>query len=175
MNKLIYAVLSGTILIGSPIYAIDYFKYEDLNDTIRRSKPSQHITLVEMIKHGKSDKIIKGLQQGKYDVFSTGKKGDTLLHWAAGLSKTELMRYLITRGVEIDVLDNNMHTPLFWSATSGNYEGVKILLEQGADLTIKDQADKTIVERMKGRGDKSFDELFDQYDDSLLKKFTVGK
>lgn len=51
----------------------------------------------------------------------------------------ETMNFYISRGVDINALDNYGMTPLHYAVKAQNPQAVKVLLEAGADPTLKNQ------------------------------------
>lgn len=58
--------------------------------------------------------------------------GATALHHSAGIGDIELLRFLLSRGVDVDS-QSDSGTPLIWAAGHDQPEAVKFLLENGAD------------------------------------------
>lgn len=67
------------------------------------------------------------------------KPGWTPLHYAASGAKPQIMRILLEHSAYIDAESPNGSTPLMMAAMYGNAECVKILLDDGADPTLKNQ------------------------------------
>lgn len=72
--------------------------------------------------------------------------GQTLLHLACFLNYSDLVSFLITRGIDMDVRDRNGCTALHFAALSGSKECARLLLIAGADMEIVDVLGKTPVE-----------------------------
>ncbi|XP_071932175.1 uncharacterized protein [Coffea arabica] len=58
--------------------------------------------------------------------------GAMALHHSAGIGDTELLKFLISRGVDVD-LQSDAGTPLIWAAGHGQQDAVRILLEHRAN------------------------------------------
>ena len=67
------------------------------------------------------------------------KPGWTPLHYAASGAKPLIMRILLEHSAYIDAESPNGSTPLMMAAMYGNAECVKILLDAGADPSLKNQ------------------------------------
>ncbi len=67
------------------------------------------------------------------------KPGWTPLHYAASGAKPQIMRILLEHSAYIDAESPNGSTPLMMAAMYGNAECVKILLDAGADPSLKNQ------------------------------------
>lgn len=69
------------------------------------------------------------------DVKWTFKDGSSLLHFAALLNKTEVMKSLIDQGADIGLFDNVVGgTPLLWAVANGKEDAALYLIERGADI-----------------------------------------
>ena len=60
------------------------------------------------------------------------------LHWAACRDHLHVVKYLVEKGAEIDLLERFNRSPLFWAAGSGALSCVKYLAERGANINIVD-------------------------------------
>ncbi len=61
------------------------------------------------------------------------------LHMAAKEGKTEIVRYLLAKGVNVDLRDADGRTALTYAASEGQTEVIKILLQAGADPELADK------------------------------------
>jgi ankyrin repeat protein len=68
------------------------------------------------------------------------RPGWTALHYAAASGDLEIMRLLLERHAYIDAESPTGTTPLMLAAREGQEEAVQLLLEEGADATLKDRA-----------------------------------
>src|SRR5438034_11788891 len=57
----------------------------------------------------------------------------TPLHWAAIYGQVSSCKTLITRGADLEAMDDCGHTPLWWAISSGEFEVVRLLLARGAN------------------------------------------
>lgn len=51
-------------------------------------------------------------------------------------NETNVVNYLLTRKVNLDLRDNEGNTALIWAITTDNTNTVRLLLEAGADVTV---------------------------------------
>lgn len=63
--------------------------------------------------------------------------GWTPLHYACTKGHLEVAQFLIANGATVDSLSLNNTTPLMMAVQSGNEQLVKLLLDQGADLQLR--------------------------------------
>jgi len=71
------------------------------------------------------------------NMIEEGVNKRTPLHWAADYGQVEVMRYLVSKGGNINAKDNFGITPLLAAVYEGHEDAVKFLLSQGADKTVK--------------------------------------
>ncbi len=74
------------------------------------------------------------------------KPGWAPLHYASTESQIPVMQLLIDNHAYLDAASPNGTTPLMMAAMYGNASGVKLLLEAGADPTIKNQLGLTAID-----------------------------
>lgn len=74
------------------------------------------------------------------------KPGWTPLHYAATASHVPVMQLLLDQHAYIDATSPNGSTPLMMAAMYGSASGVKMLLEAGADPTIKNDLGLTAID-----------------------------
>ncbi|XP_078110001.1 putative palmitoyltransferase ZDHHC13 [Sander vitreus] len=81
----------------------------------------------------------KELVEAGYDVRLPDKENVTLLHWAAINSRSELVKYYISKGSIVDQLGGDLNsTPLHWAIRQGHLPMVIQLMRYGADPSIAD-------------------------------------
>jgi uncharacterized protein len=82
------------------------------------------------------------------DIFTVDDNGRTLLH-SAVLAKQphqHMLAYLLRTGLDVNAVDGTARTPLNAAAGTANAAAVQMLLEHGADPTIKDQLDSNALD-----------------------------
>ncbi|PSS35792.1 Ankyrin-1 like [Actinidia chinensis var. chinensis] len=62
--------------------------------------------------------------------------GATALHHSAGIGEIELLRFLLSKSVDVDS-QSDAGTPLIWAAGHGQQDAVKVLLEHHADPNVE--------------------------------------
>ncbi|MTW13845.1 ankyrin repeat domain-containing protein [Pseudoduganella eburnea] len=68
------------------------------------------------------------------------RPGWTALHYAAAAGDTAIMKLLLERHASIDAESPTGTTPLMLAAREGQEDAVRLLLEEGADASLKDRA-----------------------------------
>jgi ankyrin repeat protein len=82
------------------------------------------------------------------------RKGWTALHFAAAAGDLEIMNMLLEHHAYIDAGSPSGLTPLMLAAREGMEDAVKLLLEQGADATLKDGAYRVDAAEFATRAEK---------------------
>ena len=72
--------------------------------------------------------------------------GWTPLHYASAKGQIEIAQYLISNGAIIDSLSLGYTTPLMMAVQSGNEPLIKLLLDKGADLRLKNTLGFTAID-----------------------------
>jgi len=73
------------------------------------------------------------------------ENGDTFLHMAIMYQQIELVGYLITKGVDVNIQNDDLNTPLHLAMemTNTNKEIIQLLLDSKASLEIVNKLNKT--------------------------------
>ncbi|WP_265044233.1 MULTISPECIES: ankyrin repeat domain-containing protein [unclassified Wolbachia] len=96
-------------------------------------------TSLDYAKEGKKAEILQALINNKY-----GSEQDSLLHLAAMIGEVNAVRYLIGKGIDVNVRNALHHTPLHLAAGIGHGNVVKILVEEGkAEIDVFDARNQT--------------------------------
>ncbi|CAM9880226.1 unnamed protein product [Ectocarpus fasciculatus] len=105
------------------------------------------------------DAVMRGDQEVSKILLQNGPSvnatldGLTPLHLAAAGGRTEIARWLLLKGAEIDAADTQGTTPLHFSIQRGHIATVKLLLASGADVTARQsELDLTPLDVAVGRG-----------------------
>jgi ankyrin repeat protein len=83
----------------------------------------------------------------------------TPLHWAAIYGQVQSCKTLISKGGDLEAVDDEGHTPLWWAVSGGESEVVRLLLARGANPNIKDSKGQTLLNYAKKKGDKKITAL----------------
>ncbi|MBD3179106.1 MAG: hypothetical protein GF417_05655 [Candidatus Latescibacteria bacterium] len=74
-----------------------------------------------------------------------GAPGLSALLFAANKEMPELVKYLVTKGADVNHREDNGQTALMRAAGEGDLETIRILIEAGADPGIKSNAGETAI------------------------------
>ncbi|GHM58120.1 MAG: hypothetical protein sL5_04040 [Candidatus Mesenet longicola] len=109
--------------------------------------------------------ITKLLVKDILDMHNTPNVGSKALIYSARKNCLEVMKFLITEEVNVNVIDDSTYqrTALHHATYEGHLEIVRFLLEKGANPNIKDDDGKTprtvAVLRSRHNKDKPYDEI----------------
>lgn len=93
--------------------------------------------------------LVKALLIEGADVNAKNKLGKTPLHVVGGnFHKSEVVELLLDNGADMNVLDNDGKSPLFYFCSKINMNLKIRFIDGGADLTIKNEFGKSILELM---------------------------
>lgn len=106
-----------------------------------RSPKDESPLMIASIKGQKE--IVKKLIARDADV---NKPGWTPLHYAATAGQVEVMEILLEEHAFIDAESPNRSTPLMMAAKYGSTAAVKLLLEAGADVTMRNELGLSAVD-----------------------------
>jgi ankyrin repeat protein len=122
------------------------------NDTVtlllaRGAEPSSE-ALSEAVTFGHAD-VVRSLVEAGADVTLTESTGVNLLHWATITNRASVIPVLARAGVPLNAIDDHGFTPLMYAATVdvGDTQTLKLLLESGADRTIRNDQGRTPLEQ----------------------------
>lgn len=87
--------------------------------------------------------LVKKLVERDADV---NKTGWTALHYAASGGHVQVIDFLLENSAYIDAESPNGTTPLMMAAMYGSPESVKLLIQAGADLNVKNMVGKTALD-----------------------------
>ncbi len=83
-----------------------------------------------------------------YDV-EVNKTGWTALHYAATNGYDDIVKYLLDHAAYIDAESPNATTPLMMATMSGHITTVKLLLDEGADMNLRNQQKMDVIDFAK--------------------------
>lgn len=74
------------------------------------------------------------------------KPGWTALHYAAAIGDNDIVQRLLDKSAYIDAESPNKTTPIMMAARGGHILTVKLLLDEGADATLKNEQGMTAID-----------------------------
>lgn len=139
------------------ILAMRYDANKVLNELLKHPR----VNLEEASFNGTTALMMAAFKQNKAAVNAliargaqVNRKGWTPLHFAAAAGDVGIMAILLERYAYIDAPSPTGFTPLMLAAREGKEEAVQLLLREGADATIKDEAFKIDAAEFARRADK---------------------
>jgi uncharacterized protein len=124
---------------------------EDLNADARLVDGRGLLPIQHAILNG-SIKVVEYLLRFSKDMEdSSNRFGASLLHFAAQAEEgaDSIVNFLLARGASVNAKDNDGNTPLIFAAISGKNSVIQILLEAGADPSIRNDAGINAAEQAK--------------------------
>lgn len=103
--------------------------------------------------HNDVDTLKSVLESTNVDVNEPGVDGFYALHRAASTGSFECLQYLVTKGAQLEVRDNDGSSPLDAAVYEGEFDCARFLIEKGASIThIRDGfTDSNLVRKIRGR------------------------
>ena len=77
--------------------------------------------------------------------------GETPLYKAVRIDKKDVVLFLLKNKANINAQEKNGYTPLMCAVNMHNWAMVKLLVDKGADMTIKDQTGRTAFDHAEGK------------------------
>jgi len=94
---------------------------------------------------GDLSKLIFFIENKYIDVNFIDDKGRSSLHFASASGKTEIVKYLLSRGANPNISDERGNYPLHLAATGNHGDIVALLLNAGTNVNAKDGFGKTAI------------------------------
>lgn len=114
------------------------------------------IDLEAMAPNGDTALMIAAFKQNKLAVqelialeAEVNRSGWTALHYAASVGANEIVQQLLDASAYIDAESPNKTTPLMMAARGGHILTVKLLLDEGADATLKNDQGLSAIDLAK--------------------------
>lgn len=94
--------------------------------------------IVKATQYGSLERC-KQLVEAGYDVNKPDSETVTLLHWAAINNRQDIIRYYVSKGAVVDAIGGELlATPLHWATRQGHLGSVTLLMQYGADPSLRD-------------------------------------
>ncbi len=91
------------------------------------------------------DKIISSAIECGVDINMQDKHGNNLLHKACAIGNERTIKFLISKDINIDALNELNQTPLFIAAQNEHVQAVKILLLESVSLIAKNSEGEVVL------------------------------
>ncbi|XP_059489715.1 uncharacterized protein LOC132204878 [Neocloeon triangulifer] len=88
--------------------------------------------------NGKFENVKYLIGLNGFSVEKKGENGRTALHWAAFRGHVTMIKFLLSKGADVNALDNDYNTPLTLAAYFSNEEMRRPGVDSGADLSAVD-------------------------------------
>lgn len=98
------------------------------------------------VQNGDLEKVKQACSQSGFDINADVGMGRALIHCAADYGQKDVLDYLLSQGANVNALDKHGISPLLNAIFEGHTECVKLLLEKGADKTVKSPSGESAVE-----------------------------
>ncbi|CAG8700691.1 20719_t:CDS:2 [Cetraspora pellucida] len=97
-------------------------------------------------KQGKSSEISGILESGEANVNAKDDQGLSLLHWACDRGHLNVVKLLVEKGADMNVLTTGNETPLHYACISEHLDCARYLYKNGANILLKDEDGLTAFE-----------------------------
>jgi uncharacterized protein len=101
------------------------------------------------------------------------RAGWTPLHYAAANGHVEVVKFLLEHHAYIDAESPNRTTPLMMAARQDQPTTVQLLVEEGADPTIRNEAGFTAADYARGTGDARLARWLSERADAFAARYGV--
>jgi ankyrin repeat protein len=92
------------------------------------------------------DVIVRLLLEHGAEVEAVNKAGGAVLHCVTFRGHLTVMEVLLVQGhANVDAQDSSGQTPLMLAAVGGEYQAVRMLVQKGADVKLKDELGRTVL------------------------------
>jgi ankyrin repeat protein len=115
------------------------FKGESLRTPLNRAVVYKHTELAKFL-------IAKGADVTFRAASTPGVKAYSPLHEAAWVGHCQIIPLLLKKGADVNALSRDASTPLMLAAHNAFIDVVKILLQGGADTTLRDKYGRTAIQ-----------------------------
>jgi len=93
--------------------------------------------------------LIQWLQSRGYNI---EKENYTLMHCAAYNGQIDIMEYLLSQGLEINIKDCYGNTPIYYATENSQLKAIKYLYEHGVDVRDQDERGNTLMHAAARKG-----------------------
>ncbi|CAG0899969.1 unnamed protein product [Cyprideis torosa] len=152
MTPLLWACMQGHVSIARDLVAHG----ADVNASERRGETP----LIKASERGHVEMVEYLVTETNVDLEARDMFGRTALASAAMENLLQVMKALLAAGAEVDAVLSNGFTPLKYACKWGSLEGVRLLVDHGADWTLTDDYGVSTVWQALRREDSNLREYF---------------
>jgi ankyrin repeat protein len=134
-SGLILALRSGSMLVFNLLMA-----HKDIDLELKARNGDNALMIAAFT--GNKEAVEALLEKGA----EVNRVGWTPLHYAAAVGKNEIVQLLLDKAAYIDAESPNKTTPIMMAARGGHILTVKLLLDEGADATLKNDLGMTAID-----------------------------
>ena len=113
---------------------------------------NQFAELCRLCRSGQLLKLKEALYYNKEVLNYSSTKGNTLLHEAVDADQPDIVQLLLLHGLNPNIQTKQGLTPLHLAVSKGLVDCATALLENGADITIKDGSGQNAITKAELRG-----------------------
>jgi ankyrin repeat protein len=94
----------------------------------------------EAVLKGNLNGVVSVINKDKSKIYFKDQDGSTLLHLAVFNDHIDIVKYLVSQGVDVNAQDSEGDTPLHLAASSGYLEVAKYLVSKGANVNATNKS-----------------------------------
>ena len=113
--------------------------------------------------NGDVSKVVEMLEAGMPIDITNGEYGWTALITAAFKNRTDVVRYMLDKGADVNKQARQGWTALHHASIKNNTDVMRMLLQHGAIKDIKDKFGSTPIDEAHSRNQKEAVDLLEQY------------
>ena len=144
---------------------MELLKHKDIDPNVQLKRDPNRTTLIFAAEKGYQEMVQFLLTKSGINLNIQDKDKRTALIWAANRGDLEIVKLLLAKGglIKLNIKDKDGSTALHNAAWMGRFEVIKVLVEAGADITIKNNDDRTAQgnARESGEGHSNKEEIGD--------------
>lgn len=133
--------------------------------------PEGSTALMYAALHGELE-VVRYLVSRKAQV---NREGWTALHFAAANGHVDVIRFLLEHHAYIDAESPNRTTPLMMAARQAHPTAVRLLMEEGADPTPRNDAGYTAASYARAAGDPELGEWLRRQADAFRRRYPTPR
>ena len=114
------------------------FRSETDDKNLSKNIDCSDFDIVRAVQYGAHERVLELIEAG-YDINQPDNDTVYLLHWAAINNRREVIKLLIEKGANVNVVGGDLQsTPLHWAVRQGHLAATVLLMKNGADPNLLD-------------------------------------